>query len=209
MKYLAVLLILLLPGFVSAQVHRSYTRPEPVWEVLLKGGWQYTSVVGSEHKASFGSGWNAGVGIKIPIRGALWIQPEILYSKRSIVLAYPVQGGTNTYEGIHTFTYVSYPLMLAYRPNDLVEFHLGPQFGVFFGNDFRAEGSGSISRLSASEFNKWEYAAAAGIEVNMSPLAFGARYAYSFRNIAATEQAAEQVGKARLHGLQLYGALVF
>lgn len=209
MRYVAVLLILLIPGFISAQIHRTYTRPEPVWEVLLKGGWQYTSAAGSERTASFGPGWNAGVGIKIPLRGGLWIQPEILYSKRSIVLAYPQTGGTGTYEGIHTFTYVSYPLMLAIRPNDLVEFHLGPQFGVFLGNELRTEGNGTVSRLSASEFNKWEYAAAAGIEVNVSPLAIGARYAYSLRNIAATEQATEQLGNARLHGLQLYGAFVF
>lgn len=209
MRLYTLLLILFVPSAVLAQIHRSYTKPEPVWEFMLKGGWQYTSFASSGFEASYGGGWNAGAGLKVPVKGALWLQPEILYSKRSAVLAYPQQGTANAYSVKHTFTYVSYPILFAYRPNDIIEYHLGPQFGVLLGNEVQSTDPAQGSHLSSSEFNKWEYALAAGVELNVSPLAFGARYAYSFRKLANTSLSSSQLGGSQFHGLQLYGALVF
>lgn len=209
MRYFSLLLLLCIPSIAAAQVHRTYTRPEPVWEFMVQGGLQYTTFAKSGYEASYKPGWHAGLALKIPVINALWVHPGIFYSKRSAVLQYPAQGAAEAYTVTHTFTYVSYPILLAYRPNDLFEFHIGPQFGVLLGNESTSTDPQLGARLSPSEFNKWEYAAAAGIELNVSPLVFGLRYAYSLRQLANTQLSSSQLGEAQLHGLQLYGALVF
>lgn len=204
-----MLLLVCLQMNSYAQVHRAYTRPEPVWEFLLKGGWQYTSMADSGYDEEFRSGWNAGLGLKIPITGAWWLQPELLYSQRAAMLTYPQSAATAAYEATYTFSYVTYPLLVAYRPNDIFELQFGPQFGVLLSNTVQRSGNKQQNVLSTADLNKWEYGLAGGIELNVSPLAFGVRYAYGLHKIAQTVLARKQLGNGRLQGLQFYGALVF
>ncbi len=209
MKSIFVLLIMCLPGITIAQIHRAHTRPEPIWEYMIKGGLQYSSFVNSTHPASFGKGWNAGFALKIPVKRALWVQPEINYTRRKASLQYRQQGGAVANDVTHAFTHMTYSALLAYRPNDIIEYQVGPQFGTLLGYESHYADINQGYRLTAGDLNNWEYAVAAGIELNVSPLAFGARYTYGLREFARTTQGIEQLGDARLQGLQLYGALVF
>lgn len=205
----AVSVTLLFPLLLEAQIHRAYTRPEPVWGIMLKGAGQLSSFADSENAASYKMGWNAGLGLKVPLRNAWWLQPELLYNEYKAGLQYQAGGGTDTYEATYSFTYISFPLLLAYRPSDIIEFHLGPQVGTLFRNDVKTTvGSQSFS-ISPNELNRWEFAAAVGVELNVSPLAFGARYTYGFSEVAESGMASSRIGRAKLQGLQLYGALVF
>lgn len=203
------LFLLLLPLLAEGQVHRDYTRARQETEFHLKGGWQSYNFAGSSFNTKAGSGWSAGVGFKVPLRYKWWIQPEILYSKRKAALDYPANTATAAHTIAYSFSYVTYPILFIFKPNDLLEFQLGPQFAVLMNYRGTITSNGAAVALNASDIYRWDYAAAAGLEINMSPLAFGMRYAYGLRELAITEQARGLLGTASLSGLQLYGALVF
>ena len=101
----ALTVTLLFPLLLEAQIHRAYTRPEPVPELMLKGGGQLSSFTNSDNTASYGMGWNVGVGLKMPIRNAWWLQPELLYNKYKTVNQFQAGGGTDAYEASYSFTY--------------------------------------------------------------------------------------------------------
>ena len=193
----------------SAQIHRAYTRPEPVWHFMPKGGWQYTNFSGSSFSSSPASGFVAGMALKIPVRYSWWLQPEVLFSRRSAGLRYPATGSQPAYEVQYTFNFLEIPLLLSYRPNDIVELQAGPQLAMFLSSAAEATEGQASPGLPLSELNRWDVAVAAGVELNVSPLAFGVRYAYGFTQVASTDLANSYLGNAKLQGLQLYGALVF
>ncbi len=200
---------MVLPLLGMGQIHRAYTRPEPITEFHLKGGWQYNTLAGSGYTASYNSGWLAGIGFKIPLKYRWWLQTEILYSRRKTALQYPGSSAADAFTTSFTFNYINYPILLTFKPNDVLELQLGPQFGILLNNQSTNSNSQSTRTLSPSDVSKWDYAVAGGLELNVSPLAFGVRYAYGFVALATAEQAKEILGNGSLHGLQVYSALVF
>ncbi|AHM61748.1 hypothetical protein D770_17480 [Flammeovirgaceae bacterium 311] len=194
-----------------SQIHRAYNRPDAVKSYFLKGGVQYTTFTGSSDLASFQAGWQVGVGMKLPIirRYSWWLQPEFLYNNYKASLSYPAAGALPPYESTYSFTFVEMPLLLSYRANDLFELQAGPQIGVLLNNSASTTTKQAITRLTPGDLLRWNYGLCGGIEINMSPLAFGARYSYGLSKLANSETAASQLGEASLHGLQVYGAMVF
>ncbi|EMR03742.1 porin family protein [Cesiribacter andamanensis] len=211
MRYLTIALLplLLVPILAGAQVHRSYTRSVPEMQFLLKSAWQYTQLQESGFTAEGRSGWAAGMGVKLPFSRFWWMQPEIMLSQRAAALQYPETGTGQVYTVAYTFRYVEIPLLLNFRANDIIEFQLGPQMSTLIRNSSVADAGGQNPNLPPSELGRWDIAAAAGLELNVSPLAFGARYVRGFRDVAATDLARQWLGSGRLQGLHVYGALVF
>lgn len=210
-RWLCSILFVLIPLAGYSQIHRAYNRPDAVKSYLLKGGLQYTGFTESTDDASFRAGWQLGVGMKLPIirRYNWWLQPEILYNNYKAALSYPAAGSLQAYESTYSFTFVEMPLLLSYRANDIFELQAGPQVGVLLNNSASSTPKQAITRLTPGDLLRWNYGLSGGIEINMSPLAFGARYSYGLSKLATSPSAVSQLGNASLHGLQLYGAMVF
>jgi hypothetical protein len=208
-KQLLFLFLLLLPALAGAQVHRAYTRAVPEMQFLLKGAWQYNTLTESGFTPTYASGWAAGLGVKIPFNRIWWMQPEILLSQRAASLKYPASGSTAAYAVDFSFRYVDIPLLLSFKPNTIVEFQLGPQMSTLVRHAAAATAGQRNPDLPPSELARWDISLAGGLELNVSPLAFGARYVHGFRELATTDLARQWLGNAKLQGFQLYGALVF
>lgn len=201
--------MLTIPLLGHSQVHRAYNRPEPVTQYLFKGGWQLASLMNSEFEASYQSGWLAGAAIKLPVWRKWGLQPELLYSRRKAQLLYPAQDSRAAYEAIHTFAFTEIPLLFVYRANDILELQAGPRLDILIDNDVASTSGQTLPRLTPGDLKRWDYAVTAGVEINVSPLAFGARYSYGILKLENSDRAREQLGGGQLHGLSLYGALVF
>lgn len=210
MKQLILLLLLFSLSFsAAAQVHRGYTEAAPNWQYMLTGGWQLTTLSQNILDTSPKAGWFAGLALKVPLRREWWLQPGLFFSSRSVSVSAPPTAAAPGTETAYTFRFTEIPLLLAYQPNAIVELQLGPLLGLLISNTSSATGGQGVVALSPADLRKWNLAGAAGIEINISPLAIGARYSYSFSSMAVTEAAAQRIGDGKLQGLQVYGALVF
>jgi hypothetical protein len=208
-KWLWSIIFVLIPLLGHSQVHRAYTRPEAVKSYLLKGGVLYSSFTGSSYQPSFSIGWQAGVAMKLPLLYRWWLQPELLYSSNRATLSYPADGTRKAYETTYSFDFAELPILLSYRANDIFEVQAGPYVGLLMDDNISSATNPAVSRLTPNELQKWNYGLSAGLEINMSPLAFGARYSYSILKLEEKQIASSYLGGASLHGMQVYGALVF
>lgn len=115
------------------------------------------------------------------------IQPELVYSSM----------GANDPDGDLKLNYISIPVLLRYNINDMINVHLGPQFGIL--------ASAEIDGVDAKEFyNGLDLGAALGVGLDFGKLNAGARYYFSLGNAADPDAIGIDDWKAKNSAIQLY-----
>jgi hypothetical protein len=201
MRYFVVFLAIALLFSAESAVSQSSRN----WQYYLKGGYTYATLLSnSDADIGFAGGYAAGLGLKIPLRAGYSFQSELALIKYSSLI------GANRTERKLSFTYVSVPLLLNYKINDLVELVGGiePAFLVK-AKSINTEDAADVSNYGKNDFSEIQVWPTAGLEVNMSPISIGLRYMVNPFSTFNNDQLKTSFPDARIHGGQLYAALVF
>ena len=196
--FLFLIASLLVTGELTAQNSRN-------WQYYGKAGWTYSTLLTkSEAAVGFAGGYTAGFGLEIPLRAGYYFQTELCLTR------YKSAVGSDNNERRLSFTYVTVPLLLTYKYNDIFEFVGGVEGGFLAkASSTSVKNVTDIINFPPSDFSKLQVWPTAGLEINMSPLNIGLRYIFNPFKTFKNDQLSTAYPDARIHGGQLYGALVF
>jgi hypothetical protein len=148
----------------------------------LKADLQFTSLNGRGMQGSFNPGYDAGIFLEYNITSKWGIQPEILFSqfnnkKDDDFLTYYVNSGNSSAKSSIKLSYVSIPVLLAYKVNDLFTLNVGPQFNLLvYDNE-------DLLQKDKAAFKNTDYGVAAGLTLHVSQVRFYGRYTLGLGNI--------------------------
>ncbi|MES2627904.1 MAG: porin family protein [Bacteroidota bacterium] len=167
MKKLILLLTIALFGSVQA-----YSQG---LDLGFKVGYNYTNFDIDNVSAKSRSGLMAGAFVKVKLSETFGIQPEVLLMQRAGQLGYNDPTVTGT--GAFTFNYIDVPVMLVFKPIPILNIHFGPYASYLASVSVDNKGVGyDFSEVRKSQFNDWDFGAAAGVGVDVLFLTAGVRY---------------------------------
>ena len=145
----------------------------------IKGGLMYNTLRGDGTDGiqglKTGTNWHAGFYSQFSLSRFFSVQPEILYSRKESKM----EGGSMR------FDYIEIPVMGVLSVTDNVSLYVGPQAGVLMAVE---ENNKEIDK---SQFNSFDFGAAAGLEARLSIFRLGARYYLSLADLGETEDAGD------------------
>jgi hypothetical protein len=158
-----------------------------------------------EEKSRYG--FNAGFFSQMMFAETFGFQPELLFNTKGTRTRYT---GILNQEIEFNLNYIDVPLLLVYRPVDMLEFHAGPYVGFLLRGDVAYSGilEGG-ERLNRDNFNLFDYGAAAGVALNFDVVKLGARYNFGLQNVAKNRAAEALIGDSKHAFLQIYLAWGF
>lgn len=128
---------------------------------------------------------NVGIVAVIPLTDFLGFQPEILYSGKGAELKYSnilVEGKAK-----FNLAYIEVPLLLRMNLSENFSVQAGPYIAYLINANIQNETNNELfdseTELDTSDFTKFDYGLAGGLEFDFSPIAVGARYSYGMANI--------------------------
>ena len=95
----------------------------------VKGGLNIANIYdskGNDYAANAKTGFAAGGFLHVPIGSFLGIQPEVMYSQKGYLTSGTVLG--LDYSTSRTSDYLDIPILLAFKPLDMVTLLVGPQY---------------------------------------------------------------------------------
>mgnify|MGYP000141385679 CR=1 FL=1 len=113
------------------------------------------------------AGFQVGLYLVGNLSDNIAFQPEIVYSGF----------GANDPDGDSELGYISIPVLLRYNFNDLINLHLGPQFGILASAEFDGQDAKDL-------YNGLDMGVAVGLGVDFGPFNAGARYYAGLANVA-------------------------
>lgn len=164
MKRILLIPLCILPVFAFSQLG-----------IGLKAGLNFANVTkASDINSGSQSGFVAGLFMAPPTEGVLSSRTEILYSKQG----YSFKSGTNS--GKVNLDYIILPQLMGINITKFVQLQLGMQMAYLLNakaDSTDDEGVPGAYGSIMSNYNKFDYAFAAGIEIHpVSGLLLGARY---------------------------------
>jgi hypothetical protein len=150
-------------------------------------------------------GFNAGFYSQIMFLETIGIQPEILFTTKGTEATYTGQINQTI---DFRLNYIDIPLLLVFRPLDVLEFYAGPYVGFLLGSniDFTGLIDGEEG-LSRDNFNNFDYGVAAGLALNFRVIKLGLRYNLGMQEVANSTLANTLIGDSRHSYAQLYIAI--
>ncbi|MGN6418998.1 MAG: porin family protein [Pseudobacter sp.] len=145
----------------------------------FKGGANIFKVDGQSFRDEFKFGYHLGAFGEIYFTDKFGIQPEVLFSQTNFRTGndfdnvYP--DGIGDVKGkLH---YLSIPVLLSFRPVNLIAFQIGPQFGTLLNQDKDLVNNGKDA------FKKGDLSLLAGAQLNLLKFKLGARYVIGLNDI--------------------------
>jgi hypothetical protein len=147
-------------------------------------------------------GFHAGLFSQIMFLETFGIQPEILFTTK---------GTEATYTGLvnqtvkFNLSYLELPVLLVFRPVEILEFYAGPYAGLMLGSNI--EFSGLIDgedEIDRDNFNTLDYGFAAGLAMNLGNVKAGLRYSIGLQKLADTNITNLLLGDSKNAYGQLY-----
>jgi hypothetical protein len=147
-------------------------------------------------------GFHLGIFSQIMFVETIGFQPEILFNTK---------GTRTTYSGIinqdvdFNLNYIDIPLMLVYRPLDVLEFQAGPYFGFLLNSNVAYSGLiDGQDDLGRDNFNAFELGVGAGLQLNFTGFHLGFRYNLGLTDIANSNAANLLLGNSKNSFAQVY-----
>jgi hypothetical protein len=171
----------------------------------IKGGLTMSNLYINENEledenARFG--FHLGFFSKVLFAETFGIQPEILFTNK---------GTSATFEGLidqtvdFNLNYVDIPVMLVYRPLEIVEVHAGPYIGFLINSNIKYTGLiDGENELDRDNFNTIDYGIAAGLEFNFGTVKAGLRYNIGLKEVAFSTVASTLLGDSKHSYGQVY-----
>ncbi|MHA4807217.1 porin family protein [Flavitalea flava] len=131
----------------------------------LKAGANFASLTNTSGSKTL-VGFNGGALVKIPLAGALSLQPEAVYSGQGI----KGDGGS-----IH-LNYINIPVLANYSLPIGVFFQTGPQLGFLMSAKLKADGESDIDLKPSLKSTDFSWAFGAGYLLPITNLGFNVRY---------------------------------
>lgn len=147
-------------------------------------------------------GYHAGLFSQIMFFETFGVMPEILFTTK---------GTKATYTGLidqtvkFNLSYLELPVLLVFRPVEILEFYTGPYAGLMLGSNI--EFSGLIDgedEIDRDNFNTLDYGFVAGIAMNFGNVKAGLRYSIGLQKLADTNVTNILLGDSKNAYGQLY-----
>jgi len=147
----------------------------------LKADLLFTNIHGKGMSGSFRPGVNAGIFTEYSLGKKWGLQPELLFTlysnKSEDFLKYYVNSGNSNSSGKITLGYLSIPLLLQYKINDVFSVHAGPQYSLLLYS------SENLLYGNRDAFTGSDLGAAAGLTLHVSQVRFYGRYVMGLSNV--------------------------
>jgi len=147
-----------------------------------KIGFNLANIKGNGMAGGLKAGFEGGAFSEITFNSKWGLQPELIFSLRNAkrgddfdkyyVNDASLQTNTSIQQG-----YLSIPVLLRYKLNDLLSFNFGPQVG------FQVYNQDELLKYNNKAFKKWDAGLAAGVQLNLSSFKVYARYQYGMLNV--------------------------
>ncbi|GAA0546655.1 porin family protein [Chitinophaga japonensis] len=147
----------------------------------LKADLLFTNINGKGMSGSFRPGVNAGIFTEYSLGKKWGLQPELLFTlfnnKSEDFLKYYVNSGNSSSNGNINLGYLSIPLLLQYKINDVFSVHAGPQYSLLLYS------SESLLQNNRDAFAGSDLGVAAGLTLQVSQVRFYGRYVMGLSNV--------------------------
>jgi len=193
-----IIIALLIPLASLSQDTASHRKAKPASKMSLglgiKGGFNFANVTkASSINGSNQTGFLIGVFMAPPSKSIMSYRTELTFSRQG----YNYSTGTNT--GTVNLNYLMFPQLMGINITKYVQLQIGMQMAYLLNakaDSSKPAGGSNPYESTLDYFNRFDYGAAAGIEVfPIKWLLVGARYNISFGNMYK-DMATEQPGTA-------------
>lgn len=152
-------------------------------------------------------GIHAGLYSQIMLFETIGIQPELLYTSKGTEVVY---GGLIDQTVNFNLNYLELPVLLVFRPLEILEFHAGPYVGLMLNSKIIYSGTiDGYDEISRDNFNTLDYGVGAGLALNFGNVQTGIRYNLGLQKLAKTDLTNLLMGDSKNAYGQLYVALRF
>lgn len=171
MKRVFLSLGILLFSMVALQAQKGF-------RLGAKVGANATKLDGQSFESGFNASWHVGAFAELDFTKKLGIQPELLWSQTKSTFVNNVNGlpSTLTTRDV-SLNYLSIPLLLRWSPNKLITLNAGPQYSILM------DQNKSLLQNGQQAFKTGDFAAVAGLQLNLQSLRIYGRYVAGMSNI--------------------------
>ena len=144
----------------------------------FKGGASINKLTGKSFDDEFSFGYHVGGFFNVGLGKKFAIQPEIIFSQSNV-------DTSNSFSTVYQFKnlgkvklqYLSFPLLLNYKPIKILTIQAGPQFGILMNK------SSTLLQNGQQAFKSGDLSMLGGVQLNIKMLNIYARYAVGLSNI--------------------------
>lgn len=152
------------------------------------------------------TGFHAGFFLQLMVMETFGLRPELLYTTKGAEGEY---GGVIDQTVTFNVEYIDLPLLLTFRPVEVVELYAGPYVGYLLNSSIQYEGTiEGESEIDREHLKSMDYGLTAGIAANFGNLRLGARYHLGRRELADSNASRLLLGESKHSYGQLYIAFV-
>lgn len=147
-------------------------------KVGFKGGASVYKLSGKSFKEEFSFGYHAGAFAEIKVFSKFYIQPEILFSQTKV-------DTSKTFSSVYQFkktgniqlNYMVFPVLLNYKPINILTLQVGPQFGILINKN------NTLLQNGKQAFTTGDFSILGGIQLNINHFKIYGRYVAGLSNI--------------------------
>lgn len=155
------------------------TNAQAGFRLGIKGGTNLTKFSGQSFNDGFKAGYQLGGFMEIDFSKSIGIQPEVLFSESNGTTASnlgSVLTNLNSNQDVK-LNYLSIPILLRLNATKMLTFVVGPQYSILINPHETTLQNGQDA------FKSGDFAAVAGLQINLAPLRIYGRYAIGLNNI--------------------------
>lgn len=147
-------------------------------------------------------GFHLGFFGKVLFAETFGVQPEILFTTK---------GTSASYEGLidqtvdFNLNYIDIPIMLIYKPLEIIEVQAGPYVGLLLNSNIKYSGLiDGENELNRDNFNTIDYGLGLGVEFDFGAVKAGLRYNIGLKEVAFSTAAKSLLGNSKHSYAQIY-----
>ncbi len=146
-------------------------------KIGFKGGASINKLSGKSFKEQFSFGYQGGAFVAIKLVKKFSVQPEILFTQSNV-------DTSSSFSSIYQFNkvgniqlrYIVFPILVNYKPINILTLQLGPQFGIL-------TNKGALSQNTKQAFKTADFSMVGGVQVNIKHFLIYGRYVVGLSNI--------------------------
>jgi hypothetical protein len=155
---------------------------------------------GGSESGDIKPGFQVGAYLVGNLSDKIAIQPELTFSVLGTKISDPDVGDIKL-----NLNYITIPIFLRYNINDILNIHLGPQFGILASAKGKADGGSADIK---SQYKSLDVGAAVGLGLDFGKFNAAARYYQGLSNIAEGADSGETLKNSSIQvvlGYRLFG----
>lgn len=151
----------------------------PFFQLGVKGGANLTKIGGESFSDGFKLGYHLGGYAILKLSDRIQLQPEVLFNQFNTKTSedFGSIGDPNNLKDV-SLNYLTIPLLIDITTIKVLSVQLGAQYGILMNN---AE---DLTQNGRDAFNKGDFSALAGVQINLAGIKLGARYMIGLDNIS-------------------------